>query len=229
MKSRALASEGLYGSIGRRALAPWLVIGAVSWACATAVRVPFDVSAPEVIPAGIKGKIDPDGLTTLYLEDLDVEIEVGNYRQRDTHVEWGLLPLFPFFLPIPMPATVASDTSSSEVGGPHQIFLTFNPSEQGFIFNPETVTVTLDQGSAVSMVAFMGPVNESCVGEWGVLEAGRDFNLTPQEATCFGLRFPLQTSPNIAFRLSLSGLSREGQPVTPIELRFVRFSGSVDE
>ena len=67
-----------------------IAVGAVIAACRT-MPTAVDVSAPKAIPAGIAGKIDPDGSTTLYLPDLDVKIEVRNHRPQETDLAWGLI------------------------------------------------------------------------------------------------------------------------------------------
>jgi hypothetical protein len=204
-----------------------LTLGAVLLGCGT-VHVPFDVSAPEAIPQGVLGKIDPDGSTTLYLKDLDLRIAVRNHRPYKVRSKWqfGLL-LFP--IPILPVLDRVAEPSGNEAPVPHIIFLTFDPREEAFTFDPGAVTVTPDDGAALSMEAFIGPVDESCTGTWAGSEAAREFELDSLEATCFGLQFPMQSSPETGSRLNFSGLSQHGEPTVPITLRFARFSGNTDE
>ncbi|HYO47988.1 MAG TPA: hypothetical protein VEY33_15020 [Gemmatimonadota bacterium] len=193
------------------------------------MHVPFDVSAPEAIPQGVLGKIDPDGSTTLYLEDLDLRIAMRNHRPYQVKSKWGFgFLLFPMPLILPVPARVA-EPSSSEAAVPHVIFLTFDPREEGFTFDPGAVTVTSDDGADLSMEAFIGPVDGSCTGTWAGSETVREFALNSLETTCFGLQFPMQISPDIGFHLNLSGLSQHGEPTLPLALRFAKFSGNTDE
>jgi len=83
--------------------APLPAIGAILFACATApVRVPFEVSAPAVIPDGVLGRIDADGSTTLYMDGWDLNIAVQNQRSYVRGSGWDLgVVLFPLPMIIP--------------------------------------------------------------------------------------------------------------------------------
>lgn len=185
-----------------------------------------DVSAPTAIPAGFAGKIDPDGSTTLYLQDLELIIEARNYQPHDTGLIWegGIAP--PFFLPIVIPVgRVSSKYDGGDSGGPLSISMTLAPEVAGFTFDPGAPSVTLDDGSALSSAEFIGPAEASCAGVWAKAEPGREYPLLPGRKTCFVLRFPLHTSPETSFRLNFTGLSLHGDPTPPFELSYARFSG----
>lgn len=185
-----------------------------------------DVSAPTAIPAGFAGKIDPDGSTTLYLQDLELTIEARNYRPHDTGLIWEVAIAPPFFLPIPIPVgRVSTKYDAGDRGGPLTLSMTLAPEVAGFTFDPGAPSVTLDDGSAHSTVEFIGPAEASCAGVWAKTEAGQEYPLPPGKKTCFVLRFPLQATPETSFLLSFAGLSLHGDPTSPFELNYAKFSG----
>jgi hypothetical protein len=201
-------------------------IGAVFFACATApVRVPFDVSAPTVIPDGVLGRIDADGSTTLYMEGWDLKIAVQNQRSyvRGSRWDFGII-LFPFPMIIP---TVVQEAKPTQDQGllPLVVFLRFDSREEGLLFSPDSVRVDPDDGPIQSMEAFKGPADGGCGGVWVESESSRDFVLPPGQTTCFVLQFPLQSSPDVKFGLHLAGLTRRGEPIPPVDLRYVKFKG----
>lgn len=186
--------------------------------------MPYDVSAPTVIPDGVLGRIDSDGATTLYLEGLDLKIAVHNQRsyERGSRWEFGLVPFFPIILP-----TVVQETrpTENEELSPLVIFLSFDPRDEGTLFNPDSVMVDPNDGTVQSMEAFKGPADGACAGAWVGSESSRDFELPRGQTTCFVLQFPMQSSPDVPFGLHLSGLTRLGEPTPPVEFRFIKFKG----
>lgn len=215
---------------GTCARAVSLAAGVVLLACASAPpRVPFEVSAPEAIPPGMLGRIDPDGSTTLYLEGLDLVVAVRNDRSGQAGWSWGL-GIFPYTFPFIFPVaerTITAPDSANPV--PHVIALNFRPREKGFRFDPRGVNVTFDDGLEHLAMTFTGPVGESCTGSSVPSEAGRPFALPAGKASCFLLRFPVSSHPGRRFRMHLSGLSRDGETIQPLELRFARFAGVIEE
>lgn len=122
--------------------------GIVLPACASVpVRVPYDVSAPTVIPDGVLGRIDSDGATTIYMEGLDLKIAVQNQRsyERGSRWEFGLL-LFPFPMIVPTVVHEARPTENEELS-PLVVFLSFDSREEGTLFYPDSVTVDPDDGT----------------------------------------------------------------------------------
>ena len=202
-------------------------IGAVFFACATApVRVPFDVSAPTVIPDGVLGRIDSDGSTTLYMEGWDLKIAVQNQRSYVRGSRWDLsVVLFPLPMIIP---TVAQEVNPPEDRGlsPLVVFLHFHSRVDGLVFYPDSVRVLPDDGQAESMKAFIGPADLTCSTDWESPEASREFVLPPGEPSCFVLQFPTPGSPDTGFQLHLSGIATSGEPTPPIDLRFAKFTGN---
>lgn len=204
---------------------PLSAIGIVFLACASAqVRIPYNASAPSVIPDGVLGRIDSDGATTLYMEGLDLKIAVQNQRsyERVSRLRFGLVPFFPIILP-----TVEQEVRPIETEEPSQlvIFFSFDPREAGNHFNPDSVMVDPDDGIVQSMESFKGPADGACAGAWAGSESSRDFELPRGQTTCFVLQFPMQYSPYAHFGLHLSGLSRLGEPTSPVDLRFIEFKG----
>jgi hypothetical protein len=200
--------------------------GIVLPACASVpVRVPYDVSAPTVIPDGVLGRIDSDGATTIYMEGLDLKIAVQNQRsyERGSRWEFGLL-LFPFPMIVPTVVHEARPTENEELS-PLVVFLSFDSREEGTLFYPDRVTVDPDDGTVQSMEAFRGPADEACGGVWAGSESRRKFELPRGQTTCFVLQFPMQSSPDVHFGLHLAGLTRLGEPTPPVELRFIKFKG----
>lgn len=193
------------------------------------VPVPLYVSAPQVIPAGVHGKIEPDGSTTLFLEGLDVEIEVRNQRAGRTGLEWGLIPVPfpPFLVPIPTSVTRPPESIDPSDGNPLSIVLKLLPRGEGFALRPEEVGVIPDGGSRLAMVAVTGPGDDSCAGvERDPEMASQEFALPSGSVTCFVLEFPIHISPDVGFRLNLSGMSTHGEPLPPVELRYLKFAGN---
>jgi hypothetical protein len=212
---------------GACARATSLAAGCLFLSCAPA-HVPFEVSAPAAIPPGVLGKIDPDGTTTLYLDDLDLNIAMRDQRLHQVKTDWQFA-LVPFLLPIvfaPVRTTVAADSANRV---PHVMVLNFRPREEEFSFDPQGVRVTFDEGNEYRAETFIGPVNESCTGGWIAVDASRDFALPAGETSCFVLQFPIESSPAMGFRLYLTGLLRDGETTQPLELRFARFSGNTEE
>lgn len=73
----------------------------------------------------------------------------------------------------------------------------------------------------------MGPADAACAGVEEEIDAlPRAYDLPPDLVTCFVLRFPVRASPDVRFRLLLAGLSAQGEPIPPLELRYLRFSGN---
>jgi hypothetical protein len=203
------------------------VIGAVFFACATApVRVPFDVSAPTVIPDGFLGRIDADGSTTLYMQGWDLKIAVQNQRSYVRGSRWDLgVVLFPLPMIIP---TIKQDVNPPEDRdlSPLVVFLHFHSRVEGLVFYPDSVRVLPDDGQAESMKAFIGPADLPCSAAWESPEASREFVLPPGEPGCFVLQFPTQGSPDTGFQLHLSGIATSGEPTPPIDLHFAKFTGN---
>ena len=202
-----------------------LTIVAATAGCKT-TQAAVDVSAPTAIPAGFAGKIDPDGSTTLYLQDLELVIETRNHRSHDTGLIWegGIAP--PFFLPIFFPVgRVSSEYDEEDSDGPLTISLAFAPEVAGFTFAPDASWVRLDDGGSRSPAEFMGPAQASCAGVWTKSNAGREYALPPGTKTCFVLRFPLRIPPEARFLLGFTGLSLHGDPTPPFELSYAKFSG----
>ena len=201
--------------------------GVVLLGCVKApVRVPFEASAPQEIPAGVLGKIESDGVTTLFLEDLDLRISAGDRRSYGVRSRWEFSLLI-----YPLPMIIPSRTREAEPAGesdllPHVILLEFRPREEGFGFHPDSVRVVPDDGLARSIEAFIGPADPSCSGDWSAPESSRHYALPPGEPSCFVLRFPTQGTPEVAFRPYVSGITRLGEPTPPMELRFGKFTGN---
>jgi len=217
--------------IATPSLALALAVGGVIGACRT-MPVALDVSAPQVIPAGVLGKIDPDGSTTLFLDGMDLEIEVRNHRSGRTRLGWELIPVPfpPFLLPIPTSVPEVAEKADAENGLPLLLFLKLVPRAEGFVFEPGEVTVTPDEAGALRMTAVTGPTDDSCMGVESATDAvPQVFDLPPHVVTCFVPRFPVRASPDLGFRLSLSGLSTQREPIAPVELRYLKFSGSTVE
>lgn len=208
--------DGLNGLMFRVAIV-------AAFAGCTTMQAAVDVSAPTAIPAGFAGKIDPDGSTTLYLQNLELIIEARNHRPQDTGLIWegGLL----YFIPIVFPVGRVSTTYEENSGGSLTVWTMLAPEVAGFSFNPAAPSVTLDDGSARSTTEFIGPAEASCAGAWAKFEAAREYPLLPGKKTCFVLRFPLQASPETSFLLSFAGLSYHGDPTPAFELSFAKFSG----
>ncbi|HET7692678.1 MAG TPA: hypothetical protein VFM44_06300 [Gemmatimonadota bacterium] len=186
----------------------------------------MDVSAPTAIPAGVAGKIDPDGSATLYLQDLELIIEARNYRPHDTGLIWDVAIAPPFFLPIPIPVGRVSTTYEEGASdGPLTISLRLAPKVAGFTFHPGAPSVTLDDGRTHSTAEFIGPAEASCAGIWAKTEDSTEYPLLPGKRTCFVLRFPLHASPETSFLLSFRGLSLRGDPTPTFELTYGKFSG----
>ncbi len=200
-----------------------IAVVAVIAGCRT-FQASVDVSAPTAIPAGFAGKIDPDGSTTLYLQDLELVIEARNYRPHDTGLIWegGFLYLIPIVFPVGRVSTTYEEGASD---GPLTISLTLAPEVAGFTFDPGAPGVTLDDGRPHSTAEFIGPVEASCAGIWAKTEASKEYPLPPGKKTCFVLRFPIQASPETSFQLSFTGLSLHGDPTPPFELSYGKFSG----
>ncbi len=209
-----------------RRLTLGIAVLALSAACRT-ITVPTDVSAPKVIPGGIAGKIDPDGSTTLYLSDLDVVIQARNHRPQETGLIWDFPLMVPFLLPVPIPVgrRVAEEVGPGGSDGRLAISMTFLPKKGGVTFHPGNPVVTLDGGSALPAVEFIGPAEESCAGAWARTETSREYALLPGKRTCFVMRFSLQASPETSFLLTFSGLSVHGEPVPPFDMSYAKFSG----
>lgn len=85
--------------------------------------------------------------------------------------------------------------------------------------------MTLDGGSALPAVEFIGPAETSCAGGWAKAETSRGYALLPGKWTCFVMRFPLQASPETGFLLTFSGLYVHGDPVPPFDMSYAKFSG----
>jgi hypothetical protein len=205
---------------------PFSAIGIVLLACASVqVGIPYDVSAPTVIPGGVLGRIDSDGATTIYMEGLDLKIAVQNQRSYERGSRWDFgLVLFPFPMIVPTVVQEARPTENEELS-PLVVSLTFDSREEGTLFNPDSVTVDLDDGTVQSMEAFRGPADGACGGAWVGSESSREFELPRGQTTCFVLQFPVQISPDVHFGLHFSGLTRLREPTPPVELRFIKFKG----
>jgi hypothetical protein len=207
---------------GLRGLTFGVAIVAAVAGCRT-MEAAVDVSAPTAIPEGFAGKIDPDGSTTLYLQDLELIIEARNHRPHDTGLIWegGFL----YFIPIVFPVGRVSTTYDEENGGgPLTVSMTLDPEVAGFTFEPAGPAITLHDGSTHSAAEFLGPDEVSCAGVWAKVEPGRKYPLLPGRKTCFLLRFPSQASPETSFLLSFTGLSLQGDPTPAFELSFAKFS-----
>lgn len=206
------------------------VIGAVFFACATApVRVPFDVSAPTVIPDGVLGRIDADGSTTLYMDGWDLKIAVQNQRSYVRGSGWDLsVVLFPLPMIIPTIAPEVNPPADRD-SSPLVVFLHFHSRADGLVFYPDSVRLLPNDGQAASMNAFIGPADLPCNADWESPEASREFVLPPGEPSCFVLQFPTLGSPETGFQLHLSGIATSDEPVPPIDLRFAKFTGSTDD
>jgi hypothetical protein len=169
---------------GSRSLMFGIAIVVAIAGCKT-TQAALDVSAPTAIPVGFVGKIDPDGSTTLFLQDLELIIESRNHRPHDTGLIWE--GGFVYFLPIVFPVGRVSTTYEEDSGGPLTLSLTLAPEVAGFTFDPAAPSVDLGDGSAHSAAQFIGPAEASCAGAWAKAEAGREYPLLPGKKTCFVL------------------------------------------
>ncbi len=208
----------------------WLLLlsGVVLQGCAWPLRAPFETSAPQVIPAGIDGKVGPDGRTTLRLDGLDVRIETRNQRPKGVGLVW-ILP-FPAVFPLP-----ASDVfeDPNPLSSRQLLYLDLRAREPGFAFNPMAVLLAADTNSAAPPQAYIGPgrdgeiCTDSSGNEFERSTADTSFSIEPSEEewTCFVLAFRISSSPEVPFRLVLAGLTRSGEDLPPLELSFSKRKG----
>ena len=210
-----------------------LLTGVVLQGCFYPLRVPFETSAPQVIPAGVDGKVGPDGRTTLRLDGLDVRMETHNQRPKGVGLSW----LMPFPLVFPAPASGVFD-EMDEPNPPSSrqlLYLDLRAREPGFAFNPMAVLLAADTSSAAPPLAYIGPGQrgwDGCADSSGdELEkstADTTYLIEPSEDdwTSFVLAFRISSSsPEVPFQLIIGGLRRDGEGVPPVELRFSKRKG----
>lgn len=195
--------------------------GTLSTACLPIVSYEdLTVSAPAAIPPGWRGEIDETGRTILWLDEIDLRVDIRNASGREK-----ALVLSPFFV----------DGHSTRLGDPDEplvIFLELHPKRVGFAFDPMAVRLLRYRDPAVTPGKFIGPGRpaggNTCLdpkGRFGRhLEAKTEpetLDLPPgDQATCFVLAYDVRSSPSIEFRLLIEGLSSGGVPVEVPELRF---------
>lgn len=191
--------------------------------CLAPLRVPFETSAPSRIPAGVEGKVGPDGRTTLRLEGLEMRLETRNQRPGGL----GFVTILP--LPVAYPFPGKDMVDDPKPLGPRQLlYLDLRAHEPGFAFNPMAVLFAADSEAAAPPLAYIGPGRPS----WGCRDAGGEelerstadmgYPIQPDgEWTCFVLAFRVSSSsPDVPFQLLLGGLQRSGEAVPPVELAF---------
>jgi hypothetical protein len=206
-----------------------IVIALVFWltGCAGAVWIPFEISAPRTIPRGFAGTVDGDGRATLHLQGLDMRFEARNGKVGG--VTLGHL------MGIPVPYPAGADYDQEELPNlPLMIFFDFMSEEEGYAFNPMAVQLAREGTDALLTSAYIGPGRTqphgySCHDPQGEeLERSTEsqaFDLVPgEERTCFVLVFDTPSSADIPFRLTVSGLSRGGEPILAPDLHFARLS-----
>ena len=189
--------------------------GALFTACLPIVSYEdLTVSAPAAIPPGWRGEIDENGRTILWLDGIDLRVDIRNASGREK-----VLVLSPFFV----------DGHSTRLGAdvPLVIFLEFHPKTAGFSFDPMAVRLWRYRDQAVTPREFIGPGQPD--GDRCLDSAGRQLEaktapeprhfLPGAAATCFVLAYA-GSSPSIEFRLLIGGLSSRGEPVELPELHF---------
>jgi hypothetical protein len=173
------------------------------------------VSAPAAIPPGLRGEIDENGRTILWLDEIDLRVDIRNASGREK-----VLVLSPFFV----------DGHSTRLGVdvPLVIFLELHPKRAGFSFDPMAVRLMRYRDQAVAPREFIGPGHpaggNTCLDSTGrhleAKTAPEPLDLLPgAAATCFVLAYA-GSSPSVEFRLLLGGLSSRGEPVELPELHF---------
>lgn len=205
-----------------------LLMGAVLQGCLAPLRVPFETSAPSKIPAGVDGKVGPDGRTTLRLEGLELRLETRNQRPGGL----GFVTILP--LPVAYPFPGKDMVDDSKPLGPRQLlYLDLRAHEPGFAFNPMAVLFAADSEPAAPPLAYIGPGRSS----WSCRDAsGEELKrstadtshpIEPGEGwTCFVLAFRVSSSsPEVPFQLLIGGLQQSGEAVPPLELDFSKRKG----
>jgi hypothetical protein len=202
-----------------------LGVGAIETVFLTAcgaLRVPFEISAPQALPTGMVGRIGPDGRTLLQLDGLRVRLEARDPRARGHALIWIAFP--PVIVPLPASEGIPDVSALRLI-----IFVDVEAERDGFSFAPMSATLARDGTPSMTATAFVGPgrsQHDTCVDARGraldLSTASESFPLPARDRRCFVLAFPTASSPDAPFRLRLAGLSHEHTAVNVPELRFVK-------
>ena len=177
--------------------------------CGTLIG-PYDISAPDALPAGVDGHINADGSTTLQLADMKIDIDINNLRPGGVALAWFFAP----WIAVPIPV---DNTAYRE---PDQLIIAFEfrTASAGFALDPTAVVVTLPDGRSMTPTDLAAGCTPHT--QWSGIGAAIELPCPNKTQRRILLGFAAQVTADSGFSLTLGGIYRDGHPVAVPAIEF---------